>query len=228
MIPETGSPQAGDERYWQSADEDEAMQDEHGFIWHAMLDTIDVSLGDKRVLDAGCNRGGFLRLLCRDRGIAAGYGYDPAPGAIADARRLAGEWPLTFEVADTVPAAWEGFDVGFSHEVLYLIRDLAAHARAIHRALRPGGIYYAVMGVHASAPEMADWHTRNAQHLKLPPLYSLDEVIETFTAVGFQAAVSRLKMGFVPFSSHAPSFPAGLQYFYEHKVMMRFCPERAI
>ena len=29
--------------YWRSAADDEAMQDEHGFIWRAMLDTIDVS-----------------------------------------------------------------------------------------------------------------------------------------------------------------------------------------
>ena len=28
-----------------------------GFIWLAMLKTIDVNLATKRVLDAGCNRG---------------------------------------------------------------------------------------------------------------------------------------------------------------------------
>jgi len=110
--------------YWQSADEDAEMQDEHGFIWEAMLETIDIDLAGRHVLDAGCNRGGFLRLLAARSGIAAGYGYDPAAGAIADARRLAGELPLTFEVADTVPAGWEGFEAAFSHEVLYLIHDL--------------------------------------------------------------------------------------------------------
>ena len=68
--------------YWRGAVEDEAMQDEHGFIWEAMLDTIDVDLTGKRVLDAGCNRGGFLRLLADAVGIAEGYGYDPASGAV--------------------------------------------------------------------------------------------------------------------------------------------------
>ena len=101
----------GDEVYWQSGAEDAVMQDEHGFIWRAMLDTIDVDLRGKRVLDAGCNRGGFLRLLCTEWGIAAGYGYDPASGAIADARRLAGDLPLVFEVATTVPTGWERFAV---------------------------------------------------------------------------------------------------------------------
>src|SRR5580704_5917421 len=95
--------------YWRGAAEDEAMQDEHGFIWKAMLDTIDTDLAGRRVLDAGCNRGGFLRLLVDAAGIAEGYGYDPAAGAITDARYLAGDRPLTFEVADTVPEEWGAF-----------------------------------------------------------------------------------------------------------------------
>jgi SAM-dependent methyltransferase len=210
------------ETYWQSATEDAEMQDEHGFVWQAMLDTIDIDLAGRRVLDAGCNRGGFLRLLATRSGIAAGYGYDPAAGAIDDARRLAGELPLTFEAAETVPAGWDGFDAAFSHEVLYLIHDLAGHAAAIHRALGPGAPYYAVIGVHADSPGIPGWHAENAEKLNLPTLYTLDDVIEAFTGVGFDAAASRLKIGFVPLSGHAPSFPAGLEYFYEHKVMLRF------
>jgi hypothetical protein len=58
--------------------------------------------------------------------------------------------------------------------------------------------------------------------IKLPPLYPLDEVIGAFTAAGFEAAVSRLKIGFVPLSHHAPGFPAALEYLCEHKVIMRF------
>lgn len=214
------------ETYWQSADEDAEMQDEHGFIWEAMLGTIDIELAGRRVLDTGCNQGGFLRLLAARYGIAAGYGYDPAAGAIADARRLAGELPLRFEVADTVPAGWEGFEAAFSHEVLYLIHDLAGHAAAIHDALAPGAAYYAVMGVHAGSPGIADWHAENAEKLDLPALYSLNDVIRAFTGVGFEAAASRLKFGFVPLSGHARSFPADLNYFYEHKVMLRFTRPR--
>jgi SAM-dependent methyltransferase len=208
--------------YWQTLDADAAMQDQHGFMWRAMLDTVDANLRGKRVLDAGCNRGGFLRLLCTDTGIGSGYGYDPASGAIADARRLAGDLPLVFEVAETVPAGWGGFEVAFSHEVLYLIGDMAAHAQAIFRALTPGGIYYAVMGVHADAQAMADWHARNAERLDLPPLYALDEVIGTFADAGFEAAVARLKVDFVPVSGHWTSFPESLEYFYDDKLMLRF------
>jgi SAM-dependent methyltransferase len=207
--------------YWQTGAEDAAMQDEHGFVWRAMLDTIDVDVGGLRVLDAGCNRGGFLRLLAGERGIDAGYGYDPASGAIADARRLAGDLPLVFEVGDTVPTGWDGFDVAFSHEVLYVIHDLGAHAAAIHQALVPGGVYYATMGVHAAAPTMAEWHERNAERLRLPALYALDDVIAAFAAAGLEAAVARLKMGFVPATRHAASFPASLEYYYDDKVILR-------
>src|SRR5712672_1757318 len=96
--------------YWQTATADEWMQAEHAFVWKAMLETIDSDLAGKRVLDAGCNRGGFLRLLADQGDIAEGFGYDPAPGAIDDARQLAGTRPLQFEVADTVPGGWLDFD----------------------------------------------------------------------------------------------------------------------
>ena len=73
-----------------------------------------------------------------------------------------------------------------------------------------------------AAPTMADWHARNAERLNLPALYALDDVIASFAAVGFEAAVARLKMGFVPATRHAESFPASLEYYYDHKMMLRF------
>ncbi len=137
------------------------------------------------MLDVGCNRGGFLRLLVDEAGIAEGYGYDPASGAIEDARRLAGERPLTFETAVTVPAGWAEFDALFSHEVLYLLHDLASHAAATFAALAPGAPYFAVMGVHAGSPMMSAWHGSVASDLALPRLYDLDEVVEVFDGAGF-------------------------------------------
>lgn len=184
--------------YWQSGADDAAMQEEHRFIWRAMLDTIDADLSGKRVLDAGCNRGGFLRLLCAEADIGAGYGYDPAAGAITDARRLSSDRRLAFEVPETVPAGWERFDVAFSHEVLYLIHDLSSHAAAIQQSLVPGGVYYGGMGGHAAAPGIADWHARNLERLHLPSLYGLDDVIRLFAAVGLTTSVARLKMASFP------------------------------
>jgi SAM-dependent methyltransferase len=212
--------------YWRDAAADEAMQGDHAFIWAAMLDTIDIELAGRRVLDAGCNRGGFLRLLVDRCGIAEGFGYDPASGAIEDARRLAGPRPLRFEAADTVPPGWSGFETAFSHEVLYLLNDLSAHAGAISRALAPGGVYYAVMGVHSASPLMAEWHRANTDELDLPRLYGVDEVIAAFTAEGFDAAVARLAVGFVPTAGHGHQERGRLldwvDYYYDQKLLLRF------
>ena len=215
-----------DQGYWQGAAEDEAMQDAHGFVWQAMLETIDVDLAGKRVLDAGCNRGGFLRLLADRCDIAEGFGYDPAPGAVEDARGLAGPRPLQFEVSETVPRGWVGFDVAFSHEVLYLLTDLPAHARAVHGALSPGGVYYAVMGVHTGSPLMVDWHQAKVRELQLPPLYDIDEVVSVFEAAGFDAAAARLAMRFVPATGHRHHDRGRLldwlSYYYDEKLLLRF------
>jgi SAM-dependent methyltransferase len=204
------------------------MQDEHGFIWKAMLDTIDADLAGRRVLDAGCNRGGFLRLLVDAAGIAEGYGYDPASGAIADARRLAGDRPLTFEVARTVPKEWSDFDVAFSHEVLYLLEDLPTHAAGLFRVLKAGGSYFAVMGVHSRSPLMSAWYAEVAVELGLPRLYDLDEVVDVFEETGFSVSVANLKLGFVPVAAHRHGHDhrkdllAWLDYYTREKVLLRF------
>jgi SAM-dependent methyltransferase len=215
-----------DTTYWQNAADDETMQDEHLFIWQAMLETIDVDLAGSKVLDAGCNRGGFLRLLADRHDIAEGMGYDPADGAVDDAQRLTGQRPLRFAVARSVPAEWADFDVAFSHEVLYVLPDLEAHARAIHRSLRPGGVYYAVMGVHTRSPLMVEWHSTNAERLRLPPLYDVDNVIATFMRNGFDASISRLAIRFVPISDSEHHDEGGaldwLDYYSNKKVLFRF------
>lgn len=212
--------------YWQDAAADAAMQEEHGFVWSAMLETIDVDLAGKRVLDAGCNRGGFLRLIADRYAIAEGFGYDPASGAIDDARRLAAGRPLTFAVSATVPAGWDGFDVAFSHEVLYLLHDLPAHAREIFAALAPSGAYYAVIGVHTGSPVMVKWHAENVDALDLPPLNDIEDVIAVFERAGFEAAAARLAVRFVPAAGHhghgRGRLLDWLDYYYDQKLLLRF------
>src|SRR3954452_22834681 len=214
--------------YWRSAAEDEAMQDEHGFLWRAMLDTIDVDLAGRRVLDAGCNQGGFLRLLVDGGGIVEGRGFDPAAEAVVDARRLAGARPLTFETASAGPDGWADFDVAFSHEVLYLLHDLGAHAGSMFAALAPGAPYFAVMGVHAGSRLMAEWHASAAAELGMPKLYDLNEVVDVFANAGFEVSVARLAMKFVPVSEHEGGHQHRhglidwLDYYAHDKVMFRF------
>jgi SAM-dependent methyltransferase len=215
-------------RYWRGATEDEVMQDEHEFIWLAMLEMVDVPLSGRKVLDVGCNRGGFLRLIFDRAEIGSGSGYDPAHGAIEDARHLAGLRALTFEVAQTVPDEWSGFDVAFSHEVLYVLHDLPSHAAALYAALVPGGSYFATMGVHADSALMVAWHGEKATELDLPGPYRLDAVADIFEAAGFDVAVGLLPMRFVPVHAHRgdshadTSLSSWLDYYDRDKVMFRF------
>jgi SAM-dependent methyltransferase len=217
--------------YWRGAAEDEVMQDEHGFIWLAMLELVETSgtaLSGRTVLDAGCNRGGFLRLLVDRAGIGEGFGYDPASAAIEDARALAGARPLTFAASASVPEQWSGFDVAFSHEVLYLLHDMGTHAAALHACLVPGGSYFATMGVHADSPLMAAWHRDNAAALDLPAPYHLEEVVEVFETAGFEADVGRLPVRFVPVGAHRgdghrdTGLGSWLDYYQRDKVIFRF------
>ena len=215
------------DRYWRGSAQDEVMQDEHGFIWRAMLDMVDADLSGSKVLDAGCNRGGFLRLLSDEASIGEGFGYDPAPGAIEDARRLAGARPLTFETSESVPQGWSGFDVAFSHEVLYLLHDLPSHATAVHASLVPGASYFATIGVHADSALMTAWHSDNATALDLPGPYHLDDVADVFQGTGFEVAVGRLPFRFVPVDAHRGDvtdkrLSSWLDYYYRDKVLFRF------
>ena len=204
------------------------MQDEHGFIWLAMLEMVNVLLAGRKVLDVGCNRGGFLRLLVDQAGIGSGFGYDPAPGAIEDARALAGTRALTFEVAQTVPEDWWDFDVAFSHEVLYVLHDVQSHAAAMRTALAAGGSYFATIGVHVDSPLLVAWHGEKATELDLPGPYRLDDVADIFEEAGFDVAIGRLPMRFVPVHAHRgdshadTSLNSWLDYYYRDKVMFRF------
>jgi SAM-dependent methyltransferase len=214
------------DRYWRGSAQDEVMQDEHGFIWRAMLDMVDANLSGSKVLDAGCNRGGFLRLLSDEASIGEGFGYDPAPGAIEDARRLAGARPLTFETSESVPQGWSGFDVAFSHEVLYLLHDLPSHATAVYASLVPGASYFATIGVHADSALMTAWHGDNAIALDLPVPYRLDDVADVFKSAGFDVTVGRLPFRFVPVDAHRGDvtdsrLSSWLDYYYRDKVMFR-------
>ena len=101
-----------------------------------------------------------------------------------------------------MPDGWGDFDVAFSHEVLYLLEDLRAHAAGLFGALKPSGSYFAVMGVHAESRMMSAWHAESAVELNLPRLYQLDEVARDFEDAGFSVSVANLKLGFVPVSAH--------------------------
>lgn len=97
------------------------------------------------VLDAGCGAGRALLALA-GRFPASGFvGYDLCPDAISaasDAARAAGLDNLRFEVRDLSGFdERERYDLVTSFDAVHDQKDPQALLRAIHRALKPGGVH---------------------------------------------------------------------------------------
>jgi SAM-dependent methyltransferase len=102
-----------------------------------------VTLDDSRVLDFGCGWGRLTRFFARDVSAGSLYGCDPVEEILDVSRQL--RVPATFARCEFVPERLpfdERFDLVFSFSVFTHIAEAAHEAslRAIHAAMKPGGI----------------------------------------------------------------------------------------
>lgn len=138
--------------------DEEAMGAAHAPIWRRMINvSVPHDLHDSTVLDYGCNQGGFLRMLYDRHPYKSAVGIDIARESVARADLLKGHRPVEYKVADSASSLGRTFDYAFSHEVIYLLNDLSAHARDMKTALRPGGTYVAAMGCHTDSAVWPRW-----------------------------------------------------------------------
>ncbi|NRN22787.1 class I SAM-dependent methyltransferase [Serratia marcescens] len=205
---------------------EEAMADGHAPIWRHLIDLVpENELSGVKVLDFGCNQGGFLRLLYQLRPFQQGLGVDIARRSVDEANRLKGHLPVVYQT-DTRLNGWDDhFDIAFSHEVIYLIDDIAQHAADILRVLKPGGVYYAVIGCHTGNPLWPQWRERVAAdtHTVVQDR-SLADYARIFSAAGFQVSARRLGFsGFVPYEPDGwmPDIAAAIDYYWHTKTVFR-------
>lgn len=124
-------------------------------------------------------------------------------------------------------APWaDSVDVAFSYEVIYLLPNLAGHARQIRSAPRAGGVYDAVDGCHTASPLWPRWRTViGASSSARVQDRSPDGYVEAFHGEGFEVSVWRFGFqGFVapPRSrDYCPSVVDALSYPDEHKLLFR-------
>jgi SAM-dependent methyltransferase len=204
-----------------------AMEESHRPLWRHFIETIpETDLSTRDVLDFGCNRGGFLRLLNALKPFRHALGIDIAAASIAAARGLVGVSPIDYEVATDLSAWRDRFDLAFSYEVIYLLPDLASHAAGMPTALRQGGVYYAVTGCHTDSPLWPAWRrligdTTNAPVQDRSP----DDYAAAFTAAGFEVSVRRFGYdGFVPATKdrrYYTKLTDALDYATHDKLMFR-------
>ena len=208
--------------------DEEAMGAAHAPIWRRMVDvSLPHDLRESTILDYGCNQGGFLRLLYDTHPFKSAVGIDIARESVARAELLKGQRPITYKVADQAAALGQTFDFAFSHEVVYLLPDVAEHARDIKAVLRPGGSYIAAMGCHTDSSLWPRWRKLIAETSSIPIYdHSLEDVSKAFADAGFSVAVRPLALNaFMQVSIGSAYFPKvtdQLRYYSDDKVLFRF------
>lgn len=179
---------------WDSEAGEEAMQDMHYPAWMTIIEKISESdLKGKAVLDFGCNRGGFLNVLHKNKNFEKALGIDIAMDSLAAAREANAGVPVTFEHSENLKNHVQEFDVAFSHEVVYLLPDLAAHAQEMHSVLKSGGVYYMAIGEYSENPLWPRWEKVIKDFSPVKPYtYSLQDMAEAFEKQGFDVYIRRL------------------------------------
>ena len=219
---------------WHKEPEREArMGDAHAPYWrHFIMSVPEADLSDKSILDFGCNRGGFLRLLHALRPFRRGLGVDIARESVAAARSLKGNLPIEYEMAGDL-TAWTGqIDVAFSYEVIYLLPDLQHHAAQIRRVLRDGGVYYAVTGCHTDSHLWPRWRTLLVEITNAPVHdYSPEDYIKAFANQGLSVSFKKFGYnGFVPTPTDARYYPKAIDaviYPADDKLLFRIAKPTA-
>ncbi|MBB5575412.1 class I SAM-dependent methyltransferase [Rhizobium paranaense] len=207
-------------------DAEDKMADWHAPIWRHLIDLIvEKDLSAKSVLDFGCNQGGLLRHLYAMRPFQKALGIDIAEASIARVESLKGNLPVQHQVGSSL-LGWDGeFDLAISHEVIYLIPDIAAHATDIFRSLKTGGVYYAVTGCHTNNPLWPKWRTLVAERTNtVVQDRSITDYAKVFQTTGFTVSARKLEFdGFLPYSESTwtPDFADALDYYTQTKIVFR-------
>lgn len=189
---------------WDSTEGEMGMEAGHEPSWQAFIDHMqEDSLKGLSVLDYGCNRGGFLRLLHQKKPYASALGVDIAADSLADAESRKGGIPASFALTKELRGKRGAFDIAFSHEVVYLLPDLKDHAREMHEVLKPGGVYYIAIGEYAENPLWERWKKVVSGFSPVAPqTYSLQDIAKAFQDQGFEVSVRRLVCdGFLPYDA---------------------------
>lgn len=208
--------------------QDLEMGDYHLPFWQSLIAKVkETDLSDKTVLDFGCGVGGFLRHLYSERPFKQGIGLDIAADSVAIANQKKGPLPIQYLLNNSDLKLPGTVDVAFSYEVIYLLKDLAAHAEFMKSLLKPGGAYYAATGCHTQNPQWHVWRDLIESKSSLTPCdYSLEQISDTFRNAGFSCSAQRLEHnGFVPIGVYPDYFPTvmdTINYYWNDVVILRF------
>jgi ubiquinone/menaquinone biosynthesis C-methylase UbiE len=169
---------------WARAGKGADMEQGHRPVGEQALARMDVPT-DARVLDVGCGSGWATRLLADYATSGRVTGIDISDEMIRLARESSQSYAnVDFEIAsaEQLPFADNEFTHAFSMESLYYYKNIPNALSEIHRVMRPGGLFVAVMDLYWENEATHQW----IDNLKVPvELLSVDEYRSLFTKAGF-------------------------------------------
>jgi SAM-dependent methyltransferase len=169
---------------WARAGKGADMEKGHRPVGEQAIERMRVP-SDARVLDVGCGSGWASRLLAGFAIKGRVTGIDISDEMISLARESSRAFPqCDFEIAsaEQLPFSDHEFTHAFSMESLYYYRDIPKALKEIHRVLRPGGVFVAVVDLYLENEASHQWIDK----LNVPvELLSTDSYRSLFLDAGF-------------------------------------------
>jgi SAM-dependent methyltransferase len=169
---------------WARAGKGESMERGHRPVGEQAIKRMHVP-ADARVLDVGCGSGWATRLLADYASEGRVTGIDISDEMIRLARESsAGYANVDFQLAgaEKLPFADSEFTHAFSMESLYYYPDIPKALKEIHRVLKAGGLFVAVVDLYSENQATHQW----VETLKVPvQLLSVDDYRLLLIDAGF-------------------------------------------
>ena len=214
--------------WWSNTERESVMEEGHLKGWQQVISSMrEDDLSASSVLDFGCNRGGFLRLLHQIKPFKEAVGIDLGWESVAIANERKGELPIDYVVSGSPEQLERKFDLAFCLSVIYLIDDLKTHAWKLSQALRPGGVYYVTYTDLSSNPSKQFFKEEIEKYSHLTAnIHTIDDIAKAFMNEGFQVEIKRrIPTDFVavsPQEKYFRSLSDELMSVYESSYIFRF------
>jgi len=169
---------------WARAGKGESMEKGHRPVGEQAIARMRISPG-ARVLDVGCGSGWATRMLAEFAFNGSVTGIDISDEMIRVARESSqSQTNVDFEIAsaEQLPFNDHEFTHAFSMESLYYYRNIPKALKDIHRVLKPGGLFVAVVDLFWENEATHQW----IDTLNVPvELLSVDDYHSLFIDGGF-------------------------------------------
>lgn len=226
-------PRVARTHFFAESGEDDRLEHRNLHFWRALIGHVraDGVESAASILDYGSHTGGLLSLAVEQFKPDRVWGMEPLlrsrqqaalrlRGHAVQARMLsANEWA---ELPDGA------VDLLLSHEVLYLVEDLALVFREFARVLRRQCAAYVVLGCHTENPLWPAWKAELVNMGHEPCDHSPFDLLRAGAEAGLSPSLRPLRdTGWVHFDPRTPgfSFPTAqtlLDHQYRHKLVFRF------